>query len=130
MGNGYHQQLLSVSKPSTDNKQDGAWREHSLALPCEEGLLVISGEQEAQPRVLSGLQDAPEQVAGQASAPQRDGPCQEEALGGLEQPQVVNAAAGCMCRPCAGYKGSGPLQARSDNIIPETAAAGSHSSAV
>lgn len=93
----------------------------SLALARQEGLLVISGEEEAQPGVLPGLQDAPEQVAGQACAPQRDCACQEEALGGLEQPQVVDPAAGCMCGPCARYESCGALQSRSE--LTQTAAA-------
>ena len=81
----------------------------SLALACEEGLLVVLGKQEAQPRVLAGLQHAPEQVASQARAPQRHCACQEEALGGLKQPQAVRAAAGCMSCPGTGYEGSRPL---------------------
>ena len=66
------------------DRQEGACQEHILALACEEGLLVIFGKQKAQPGVLPRLQHAPEQVASQASAPERHCACQEEALGGLE----------------------------------------------
>ena len=43
-----------------------------LALPGEEGLLLIPGEEEAETGVLPGLQNAVEEVACQPSAPQRD----------------------------------------------------------
>ena len=81
----------------------------SLALPGEEGLLVVLGEEEAEPGVLPGLQDAVEEVARQPGAPQRDRAGQEQALGGLEQPQAVRAAAGCMRGPRAGDEGTCPL---------------------
>ena len=80
-----------------------------LALPGEKGLLVVLGEEEAEPGVLPGLQDAVEEVTRQPRAPQRDRAGQQQALGGLKEPQAVRAAAGCMRGPCAGDKGSRPL---------------------
>ena len=84
---------------SAANSQQAVMRMHpsdaeragdSLALPGEEGLLVVLGEEEAEPGVLPGLQDAVEEVARQPGAHSVTAPARNRLLEGWSSP-----------RPCA-----------------------------